>query len=216
MKLYIYDHCPYCVRVMLTIGLKKIPCSLEYFLNDDEEGPMSKVSSKQVPILEKSEGDYMPESLDIVAYLERTYQPAVFSASSHRENLSSWISDTSNLFRQLLMPRWVQLDLPEFATQSARDYFTKKKTAMIGDFGENLSQSSQLINNLERYLLDLEKLFKNPLILNDSLSYDDLDLWSRLRGLTCVKGLKIPKQIKEYIDHYAGLSGVTLFYDKQI
>ena len=216
MKLYVYDHCPYCVRVMLTIGLKKIDCPIDYFLNDDEDGPISRIGSKQCPILEKDDGSFMLESLDIVAYLEEYDGKTLYSPSENRKDLEAWIADSSMLFRNLLMPRWVLLNLPEFATQSARDYFTRKKTKMIGDFTECLNESESLIAELEIKLCELQKLFVKPLTVNKSLSYDDLDLWSRLRGLTCVKGLNIPEGIKNYIDYYAKLSNVPLYYGQEI
>ncbi|STF72102.1 glutaredoxin [Escherichia coli] len=53
MKLYIYDHCPYCLKARMIFGLKNIPVELHVLLNDDAETPTRMVGQKQVPILPK-------------------------------------------------------------------------------------------------------------------------------------------------------------------
>ena len=50
MKLYIYDHCPYCLKARMIFGLKNIPVELHVLLNDDAETPTRMVGQKQVPI----------------------------------------------------------------------------------------------------------------------------------------------------------------------
>ncbi|SUG28943.1 glutaredoxin [Salmonella enterica subsp. arizonae] len=39
MKLYIYDHCPFCVKARMIFGLKNIPVELNVLQNDDEATP---------------------------------------------------------------------------------------------------------------------------------------------------------------------------------
>ncbi len=46
MELYVYDHCPYCVRAMMIFGLKNIPFKKHVLLNDDEETPIRLVGKK--------------------------------------------------------------------------------------------------------------------------------------------------------------------------
>ncbi len=36
VKLYIYDHCPFCVKARMIFGLKNIPVELNVLQNDDE------------------------------------------------------------------------------------------------------------------------------------------------------------------------------------
>ena len=36
MRLYIYEHCPYCVKARMIFGLKSVPIELEYLLNNEE------------------------------------------------------------------------------------------------------------------------------------------------------------------------------------
>jgi len=71
-KLYLYFHCPYCVRPQLVLGLKHIAHELVFLDHHDEKAHIDKIGAKQVPILEYEEGKFMKESLDIVKYLDET------------------------------------------------------------------------------------------------------------------------------------------------
>jgi hypothetical protein len=51
-RLYIYDHCPYCVRARMIFGLKGLSVDLVFLANHDEDTPINLVGSKVVPILE--------------------------------------------------------------------------------------------------------------------------------------------------------------------
>lgn len=70
MKLYIYDHCPFCVKARMIFGLKNIPVELNVLQNDDEATPTRMIGQKMVPILQKDDSRYLPESMDIVHYVD--------------------------------------------------------------------------------------------------------------------------------------------------
>ena len=53
MKLYIYDHCPFCVRARMIFGLRDVAVEEIVLANDDEATPIGMIGSKQVPILQK-------------------------------------------------------------------------------------------------------------------------------------------------------------------
>ena len=53
MKLYIYDHCPFCVRARMIFGLRDVEVEEVVLANDDEATPIGMIGSKQVPILQK-------------------------------------------------------------------------------------------------------------------------------------------------------------------
>lgn len=71
MKLYVYEHCPFCIRARMIFGLKKVPFELGVIMEGDVETPTRMVGRKVVPILQKEEGAYMPESMDIVHYVDQ-------------------------------------------------------------------------------------------------------------------------------------------------
>ncbi len=47
---YLYDHCPFCVRVRLALGIKNIKHKLYFMANDDVSTPTSLVGKKIAPI----------------------------------------------------------------------------------------------------------------------------------------------------------------------
>ena len=70
MKLYSYDHCPYCVKARMIFGLRGIGFEHAILANDDEATPNKLIGKKMVPILVKNDGSAMGESLDIVRYVD--------------------------------------------------------------------------------------------------------------------------------------------------
>lgn len=80
MKLFVYEHCPYCVKARMIFGLKNLPVEVKALLNDDEKTPTSMVGKKVVPILQKQDGSFMPESMDIVQYIDNSdHKPLLLS-----------------------------------------------------------------------------------------------------------------------------------------
>ena len=130
MKLYVYEHCPYCVKARMIFGITHTPVNVEYLLSDDEKTPTRFIGKKMAPILQKDNGAYLPESLDIIAYIDKQFgsEPLMPGGDERIQNLEA--TARKEFMYGLAMPRWVKLDppLPEFATESARNYFIKKKT----------------------------------------------------------------------------------------
>jgi hypothetical protein len=48
--LYVYDHCPFCVRVRIALGVKNIKHNLHFMANDDVKTPTNLVGKKISPI----------------------------------------------------------------------------------------------------------------------------------------------------------------------
>ena len=211
MRLFVYDHCPYCVRARIPFGFKNIPLELVVLANDDEATPISMIGAKLCPILEKEGGSFMGESMDIVQYLDNLDGSPIFAPSANRTELNNWIKETSPVFRQLLYPRWVNSNLADWPTQSARDYFTNKKSKDIGPFEQALANSSQYIAQLEKALIELSALFYSETSVNETLSYDDIDLFGRLRGITLIKDLNIPEKLRNYINYFSEKSGIPTY-----
>lgn len=68
-ELYVYDHCPFCVRVRLALGVMGIDYKVIYMGNADVETPTAMVGKKIAPIW-KDEDGCMAESLDIIAKMD--------------------------------------------------------------------------------------------------------------------------------------------------
>lgn len=212
MRLFIYDHCPYCVRARMPFGIKNIAFDLVDVLNDDEATPISMIGVKACPIIEKDDGTFMGESMDIVEYVDNIDGNPVFLPGQQRTDLASWYKDTSMLLRYLLYPRWVNSPLAEFATDGARAYFITKKEQTIGAFADALAKTPEYKAQLEAELSKLAGMIDSPKSVNAvGLSYDDIELFGRLRGITLIADLIMPKIIREYIDYFSEISHIPTY-----
>lgn len=213
MRLFIYEHCPYCVKALIAFGMKGIPVDVIVLPNDDEATPISMIGVKACPILQKPDGSFMGESMDMVHYLDQLDGTPLFGPSANREDLTVWLKRVNLLFKQLLYPRWITSPVGEFKTQSAINYFVNKKTKELGSFSEALANSDALIKELEKELELLAPMLNSKKYVNEQLTVDDIDLFGRLRAITLIKGLTIPKEIRDYIDYFSKVSNIGTFYD---
>lgn len=206
MKLYVYKHCPFCIRVLAFINLKGMDVEVITLLNDDEETPISMTGIKSLPILEKNDGEFMGESLDIIEYLDNLENPILSSYKPNKFN--AWLESSKSVIYSLAMPRWADMDLPEFKTASARDYFIVKKESYVGDFAELKLDTLNIVNEFDKSLLDLELLLKTQ---NDKVSIDDIVLFSSLHGVTSVSEIKYPIVLKKYLDEMSEKTKIKLY-----
>ncbi|VEA74095.1 Glutaredoxin-2 [Serratia rubidaea] len=90
MKLFIYDHCPFCVKARMIFGLQGKPVRLVTLLNDDEITPTTMIGKKMAPILQKDDGSYLPESMDIVHYIDRLDGKPLLTGPATRSLANGW------------------------------------------------------------------------------------------------------------------------------
>ncbi|AML58273.1 Glutaredoxin 2 [Serratia rubidaea] len=214
MKLFIYDHCPFCVKARMIFGLQGKPVRLVTLLNDDEITPTTMIGKKMAPILQKDDGSYLPESMDIVHYIDRLDGKPLLTGPSNPV-LSQWLTQTAEYTSQLLLPRFAQADFEEFATDNARQYFINKKQAAIGDFSRHLANSADLIARLEQDLPALAALIVSPEAVNGTLSEDDIHLFPLLRSLSIVAGVTLPEPVEAYRNRMAERSDIPLLLDME-
>ncbi|HCL7386100.1 TPA: glutaredoxin 2 [Escherichia coli] len=165
MKLYIYDHCPYCLKARMIFGLKNIPVELHVLLNDDAETPTRMVGQKQVPILQKDDSRYMPESMDIVHYVDKLDGKPLLTGK-RSPAIEEWLRKVNGYANKLLLPRFAKSAFDEFSTPAARKYFVDKKEASAGNFADLLAHSDGLIKNISDDLRALDKLIVKPNAVN--------------------------------------------------
>jgi len=213
MKLFVFEHCPYCVRAMMLVGYKGLKVQKEILQNHDVDARIAMVGANMVPILQKADGSFMGESLDIVAYLDELEGEAVLSDCEHEEAIKAWQASVSFYANRLIYPRTVRLGLPEYGSQAAIAFYTEKKSALIEmSFDDALEHSADYIANLEPLLAQLD-FISLPSERDDRLGYDDILLFPTLRNLTMVAGLAFPHRVRRYIDEVARLTKVRLFDD---
>ncbi|MGE1561286.1 glutaredoxin 2 [Pantoea septica] len=209
MKLYIYDHCPFCVKARMIFGLKNLPVELIVMLNDDEATPKKLVGQKVAPILQKDDGSAMPESLDIVRFIDKSDREPLLNGKINPA-IGDWLRSVNGYVNKLLLPRIADAAFAEFATPEARDYFRQKKEVAIGDFDELKSHAPGLIKKIGDDLRQLDKLIVKPNAVNGELSEDDIHLFPLLRSLTLVAGIDWPSRVADYRDNMAKQTQVNL------
>ncbi|CAI1575539.1 glutaredoxin 2 [Serratia fonticola] len=214
MKLFIYDHCPFCVKARMIFGLKDLPVRLVTLLSDDEITPTSMIGKKMAPILQKDDGSYLPESMDIVHYVDNLDGKPLLTGKTNPA-IAAWLQHTANYVNKLLLPRFANADFEEFATDNARRYFSDKKQAASGDFAVLLADSADLIAQLEEDLATLSPLIQSSEAVNGTLSEDDIHLFPLLRSLSIVAGVALPDNVEAYRNHMAQRVDIPLLFDME-
>ena len=226
MKLFVYDHCPYCVKARMIFGLKNIPFELITLLNDDEQTPISMIGKKMVPILEKKPGQFMAESIDIVEFID-TQNPPALVAPEEDITLLETLSRATNPYYSLAMPRWIDSGMEEFKTPGARKYFQDKKEQMTGPFTTALQNTDAFKKEIAPILLQIEDKIaqnktttksadsseENQWYLGKQASFNDFHLFAFLRGLSIVKGLNFPPLTTAYAKYCVQKTQVPLNTD---
>jgi glutaredoxin 2 len=235
--LYVYDHCPFCVRVRAAFGLKNIKHNVHFLANDDVKTPTALVGKKISPILEwKPAQICMPESMDIIQYIDTNEAMGplnVIQPASSREDLKAWQSATRDLLRGLQRPRYVATGLlPEFQQEDGRHAFIKNHE-MVGYTKDEWKKGTMTLEEkIQIYTdafhkdpaADIEELNRKLIELDDILyceyyatqecngiSLDDIDLFARLRSITIIKNVIWPTKLRNYMDYMASLTDIPLY-----
>ncbi len=213
-RLYYYEHCPFCVRVLTLAGLANIDLQKEILLNDDEKTPIAMTGVKSLPILEYAPKQYMGESLDIIDYLceQSGFQLDNNPAEIHA--VGELLQNNRRFIFGLSMPRWVQMPFAEFATDKAVAYFIEKKTQAIGDFDEAISKTAEWSRELKIVLQDNEELFEK--LTQKPNNRASIMLFSALLGVTGVKDFQWTDASEIFMKTMSKAANIALLTDKAV
>lgn len=182
----------------------------------------------------------MAESLDIIEKVdsdERFGPTGQLLPSTARTDLKSWQKSVQILLRTLQRPRYVATGLlPEFQQLDGRQFFIKnhqlppyEKPEWKGDgtdenpgiameeklklYAEAMANDpAPLVEDLNAKLIELDDMvFSQHYCSEGGLSMDDIDLWSRLRSITIVRGVQWPEKLRAYMDNLSVLGDVPLY-----
>ncbi|GMF43807.1 unnamed protein product [Phytophthora fragariaefolia] len=210
-KHYIYDFCPFSCRARVALGLKKIKYSVMFMAFDDEATPKSLVGVKSAPIFVPVGEKPFTESWDVVSYVDAHYGDGpIIQAASGRADLAKWIETATPSLNMLYNPRLYAAPLPEFTLRASREFFKAKREASM-PLSEALAKSPELVETVNQLLLELAPMFHSSHSINEELSYDDLDLFGRLRALTLVKGIEWPTKVRDFMEFFSEAGDVPLF-----
>lgn len=215
MKLYIYDHCPFCTKTLLTRSYLKIACDVELLMYDNEKKPTELIGKKQLPILITDEGEAIAESDEIVATFISLNEAGsrTLQAASDLQKIEQWKAHLSPHLVSLVFPRYLKAKgIKEFSTNSAKAYFKQKKEQTLGlNFEQAEAEKSMHLDAAAAQLDELSSWLTLPSERGDALSFDDVALYPWLRSLTLVRALKFPERIATYLNEVSHLTGVIDF-----
>ncbi|MCX7556446.1 glutaredoxin 2 [Xanthomonadaceae bacterium JHOS43] len=207
MKLYIYEHCPFCTRVLMLRGLKQLDIPVQVIPENDVETPTRLVGRKVVPILQKDDGSFMPESMDIVRHLDATFPPPVLVATLDPA-IDAWCKRASDTIYRLCVPRFTRGNFAELATPDAREAYVARETRAFGDLDSLTARTPALLDELAPLLTELEGLVRSP---GSSVGESDFQLYPLLRSLSIVNGLRFGPKVTAYYDAVGAACGLEDF-----
>ncbi len=163
------------------------------------------VGKRVIPILVKDGGQPMLESMDMVEYVEGIGEPVL--TGPQRSEVATWADKVVSKTAPLTMPRYPLLGLPEFGTIAALDHYNLRKRKAFGDFVELRANTRRHVDALMPDLEALDRLIESPLAVNGKLSRDDIRLLPLLRSAAIVKGLRLPRKVRDYFESMMDLIG---------
>jgi glutaredoxin 2 len=217
MKLYLYDHCPFCVRADMVANYKRVDHEKVYLLNDDEKSCFDLIGAKMLPILEDESGQAMGESLDIAKALDKMGAPEQqIRPEYNTQAITDHIQNAGYAINCLLFPRNIQIGLPEFATDAACAYFRGKKEEIIDQsFDHAFANTAEHKAKVEAMLASLPTL-EYPSDHHGQISWSDVIIYPTLRNLTMVKDLAFPDEVLRYIKEVAESTDTMCYFEDAI
>jgi len=210
MKLYVYDHCPYCNRVRFLAGLKNIALDIVPLSYDDNETTVALVGKRAVPILQQDDGSLMLESMDIARYLDAHFGTPWLSDSG-TPAVEVWLARVNLSLQSLTYPLWLESGSSEFQSEAAKLEWVQRKGPLIGGFehtAEAIAGHKQAINGL---LQEAEQLLAGRLAADAPVNADELKLFTVMRNLCLVDGLQWPAALRQWLQRRSEQSGMALY-----
>lgn len=240
LRLHVYDHCPYCIRVELALGWNNVSYERVVYGYGDRLGDASKVNcyeggvvltgKKELPVLEQTDINgkrewLKAESLDIVAWVlhENKVNALAFPQRSGREDLKQFFA-TDGRFkvvqRILSRPRNLKMThLTDWAKEEDRAYAKAKYEKGGFDYAaaeavdvESKREMEALLQQADKQLLGSE----TSLNTTGTLGFDDLLYLPEFRTLSLVQGLSWPERLKQFVVSAFAKAKVDTYFDHQI
>lgn len=189
----------------MIFGLKAVPFELSVIMEGDIETPTRMVGRKVVPILQKDDGGFMPESMDIVHYVDSISAPLIADRPA-APAIEAWCKAASGAIFKLAVPRFTKADFTELSTPAAREAYRVREEKAFGDLEALLADTPALAAEVQRKLEELEPLLANE----QNISTTDFILFPVLRSLSIVKSINFGPHIANYLKRVSEASKVEL------
>ncbi|WP_271274150.1 glutaredoxin 2 [Aliamphritea hakodatensis] len=218
MKLYAFNSCPFCVRVITLLGIKNIPCEITYItVGDFPKHLQEQLTGTTVPVLEDpANGILLQDSTEIIRYLDNLNGQPLLKNHQPGEAMTHWLSNMKPSTALLCYPRMPGLNLPELATMQAKAHFNNMISNRLGmPLPEALTLTEKILPRVSQQLKELSAIIDIPAYLQNCrpVSVDDLCAFAELRNLTMVETLSFPESVSAYLHKIAEVAGIHLFSD---
>lgn len=197
IQLYHYLHCPYCIRVRMSLGYLQIPWESRVLPYSDESTPLTLTGKKMLPIL-KDDQIVMNESLEIIKYLDKKNK----LKNETWGDLDQTLDSLSPAIYNVAMPFWVNTN--EFDPESQR-YFLKKKEAKRGPFSDLVKRRDEYESKIQDSLTDLERNLV-PFWKSETMTIKDIGFSAQLWGLFSVPEFRFSEGIYKYLNKIKDLT----------
>ena len=217
MKLYHYVHCPFCQRVRLFLGFKRLTYESVVLSYDDVDTPTKLTGKHMLPICEFDDGTIMNESLDIIREIEMRF-PYPIGFIGPIEPHFQWSSQAV-----VGIPRYFDLLLPWYFSHytaeferfpSGAVYFKQsKETKRRKTFDELKKETPQIFEEFIRPELSeiIDRVEEKFFVMGPTFSVADCVLAADLSGLRVVESsIPLPSEIPAYISRVEEMCGVNL------
>lgn len=193
---YHYVHCPFCIRVRMTLGLLNLPYKSVVVPYDDESTPVKLTGTKMLPIM-VIDGKPMNESLDIMSALDskNTLKINEVIKSSQYQEVSTLLGKLGTNVHNLAMPYWIYT--PEF-NESSREYFQKKKEVKRGPFKDLVKNQKKFVDEINSDLFAVVKDLR-PFYRSESFSLYDILIAAHVWGLYVVPEFQFSPEFHSYL-----------------
>ncbi|MAS24749.1 MAG: hypothetical protein CMI08_13520 [Oceanospirillaceae bacterium] len=224
MKLYIYHHCPKCLRTLMVANYKDLPLSIHYPLHSGKSGMASEdngtainLPEEKPPVLAVNDElsvsglDAILSHLDEVGSVDKTIR-----AANAANTAIATLEHHRQTFDALIMPRAMALGLPEFTTGEAIDAYKQDKENTLGfDFTQAMADT-KIHQPAAEAVLQWLPAPEKPSAHNGTISWDDVKIFPLLRNLSMVRGLNFPQALLDYMHEVAECTNTELYFAKAI
>lgn len=197
IKLYHFEHCPYCIRVRMALGFFNIPYESILVRYDDVETRLKLSGARTAPFVVFEDGKAKNESLDLVEFFDKNNLLGLreFKDTEEFKTFGELLKNIGASVHSLAWPYWVCSY--EFDDKS-RAYTIETKSKSHGSFSDMFHNRDTHEKNLAPVLADLETKLA-PYYQNKSLTIRDIMLASHLWGLYMVPEFRLSQKMHDYL-----------------
>jgi glutaredoxin 2 len=191
LELLHYVHCPFCIRVRMTLGLLNLEYKSRVVPYNDEMTPVDLTGKKMLPIL-IHDGVAMNESADIMKFLD---QGKRLKFTPDLKDLEAELIALGESIHSVAMPYWSLT--PEFNAE-AKKYFVEKKEKKRGPFKDLVKNQKTFIAKVETELQPFAKKLR-PFYDSETFRVQDIFVAAHLWGLYVVPEFQFSPDLHQYL-----------------